>query len=204
MLLKLKDYERIYRVVNSIVKNEGADPSISCVFFSAYGAYILSKHYKLNAVPKAGLAAYHIGNNNDVILFGEKYECGFTGENDAFHCWVEVNGWVIDFMAPAFSQLNGGGKSIPSKMFQKPLTDMALSVNELREAGDFYLESTQESTAKHMQVLSTSMIYDDLAEICVQWFTKPPKNIQKTIGVADGKGNINPVSLTGNSVVGTW
>jgi len=204
MLLKLKDYERIYKVVNSVVKNEGADPSICCIFFSAYGACILSKHYNLNAVPKAGLAAYHIGGNNDALVFGEKHQGYFSGEGEAFHCWVEVDGWVIDFMAPAFSELNGGKKSIPSKMLQKPLTEMAASVHELRKTGDFYLESTTKSTEKHLKILSTSMAYGDLANLCVQWFKKYPKKMPKTIIIGDNKGNQNSVSLTGNSIAGEW
>ena len=204
MLLKLKDYERIYRVINSIVINENADPSISCIFFSVYGSYILSKHYKINAFPKAGLAAYHIGTNNDVIMFGEEYDGIFTGERDAFHCWIEADGWVIDFMAPAFPQLKSVRSSIDSKMFQKPLSSMAASAHELRHSGDFYLESTSKSTVKHMSVLSESPVYSDLAEICVQWFTRPPKNIQTNIIIGDAKGNKNSVALVGNSITDTW
>ncbi len=204
MLLKLKDYERIYRAINSIIKNEDADPSISCIFFSAYGSYILSKHYKIDATPKAGLAAYHIGFNNDAILFGEEHEGSITGERDAFHCWVEADGWVIDFMSPAFPQLKNINSPITSKMFQKPLSEMASSISGLRKSGDFYLESTPISTAKHMQVLSRSMAYSDLAEICAQWYKKPPKKIPRTIAVGDAKGNKNPVHLIGNPVVGAW
>jgi len=204
MLLKLKDYERIYLVINSILKNESADPSICCIFFSAFGSYLLSKHYKIDAVPKAGLAAYHLGVNNDLFVFGEEYEGALTGERDAFHCWVEAEGWVIDFMAPAFPQLDTTGNSIPSRMFQKPLNDMASSINEVQSLGDFYLESTSASTEKHMQVLSTSKAYGDLAEICSQWFKKYPRKMCKTIAVANEKGSLTPVHLTGNSIIGRW
>lgn len=204
MLLKMKDYERIYKVVNSIVKNEGADPSICCVFFAAYGAYILEKHYQVSASPKAGLAAYHTGINDDVILFGQENEGALTGELDSFHCWVEAEGWAIDFMAPAFSQLNNISNAISAKMFQKPLSTMAPSLIDLHVTGDFYLESSSASTAKHMQVLSTSMAYEDLAEICSQWFTKSPKKIKKSIQVGNAKGSLNAVYLSGNSIAGVW
>ena len=204
MLLKMKDYERIYKIVNSIVKNEGADPSISCIFFAAYGAHILESHYKVSASPKAGLAAYHTGNNNEVICFGQEHEGVLTGELDNFHCWVEADGWVIDFMAPAFTQLKTVKQVVPAKMFHKTLSTMAATFEGLNSAGDFYLESSPASTAKHMQLLSTSMAYKDLAEICSQWFTKPPKKIKKSIQVSDAKGNLNTVKLSGNSIVGAW
>ncbi|WP_205738505.1 DUF2026 family protein [Billgrantia endophytica] len=199
----MKDYERIYKVVNSIVKNEGADPAVCCIFFSAYGSYILSQHFKLNAQPKAGLAAYHVGNN-DVVVFGEETERGLTGGNDAFHCWVEADGWILDFMAPAFSRLPNTRSSIPPKMFQKPLSAMASSPLELATPGGFYVEASPASTAKHMSILTQSMAYGDLAEICSAWFKKAPKKMIQEIGIADASGNQNMVSLTGRNLVGAW
>lgn len=204
VLIKLKDYERIYKVVNSIVKNEGADPSVCCIFFSIYGSYILSEHFKLNAQPKAGLAAYHVGGNNDVIVFGEETETGLTGGKDAFHFWVEADGWILDFMAPAFSQLSNGRSSIPPKMFQKPLSAMASSPHELVIPGDFYVESSPASTAKHMSILTQSMAYGDLAKICSTWFKKAPKKMLQEIGIADASGKQNAVSLSGKNLVGAW
>jgi len=49
-----------------------------------------------------------------------------------------------------------------------------------------------------------SLAYSDLAEICKQWYKKPPKNMLKTIQIGDAKGNMNSVSLTGHSVIGAW
>ena len=203
MLIKLKDYERIYKVINSIVRNEGADPSVCCIFFSAYGAYILSKHFKVNAYPRAGLAAYHLGGVGNALIFGEECEGGFTGENEAFHCWVEADGWAIDFMAPAFSLIDKK-MAIPPKMFQKPLSEMAESPFDLAQSGDFYLSSTPEVTARKMSILSKSMAYSDLADICAQWFKKSPKKMHKSIPIADAKGNQNNVPLLGRSVIGRW
>jgi hypothetical protein len=151
VLIKLKDFERIYKVINAVVINEGADPSVCCIFFSYFGSQILSDHFKLNAQPRAGLALYRVGGENDVIVFGEETENGFTGEEEAFHSWIEVDGWILDFMAPAFSQLNNCRSSVPPKMFQKPLEKMSSSPFELVEPGDFYLEATPASTAKQYE-----------------------------------------------------
>lgn len=204
MLIKLKDFERIYKVINSVVKNEGADPSVCCIFFSYFGSRILSDHFKLSAQPRAGLALYHVGGKNDVIVFGEEAETGFTGEKEAFHSWIEVDGWVLDFMAPVFSQLNNGRSSIPPRMFQKPLEKMSSSPFDLAGPGDFYLEASSASTAKHMSILTESQAYKDLAIICSRWFRKAPKRMPPKIGIADGKGSQNSVSLDGRNLVGAW
>ena len=204
MLLKFKDYGRIYKVINSIIKSEGGDPSACCVFFGVYGANILSKHYKINATPKAGLAVYHIGNDNRAITFGEEHEGSLTGENKAFHCWIEANGWVIDFMAPAFPQLDVIKDPISSKMFHKPLSDMASSPYNLKNPGDFFLHSTSSSTDKHLQFLSTNKIYKDLDVVCSSWYVKPPKKIPKTFSVNNSKGDQITYHLSGNQNEGTW
>lgn len=204
MLIKLKDYVRIYKVINSVVKNEGADPSICCLFFSSYGAYILSKHFKIEAHPKAGLAAFNVGSEKEILLFGEKESGRLTGDKEAFHCWVEANGWVIDFMAPAFREIKTDSISIPSKMFQKPISEMSDSPFDLASPGDFYLESSPISTAKHMSVLSTKPAYGDLAEICAKWFRKSPRTMHSSIGIADQKGSQNKVALSGQQVIGAW
>jgi len=52
--------------------------------------------------------------------------------------------------------------------------------------------------------VSSSLAYSDLAEICKLWYKKPPKKMQKEIQIGDAKGNLNSVSLIGNTVIGTW
>lgn len=204
MLIKWTDYERIYRVINSILLNENADPTVCCVFFSAFGSYILKQHFGIDAFPRAGLAAFHLGNQ-DILAFGEEENGVPTGEKDAFHCWLEADGWVIDFMAPAFSQIGVvKNQNIPPKMFQKPSSQMSSSLNDLNMTGDFYVESTPETTAKHMQILSTRPAYADMAEIAVQWFKKSPKKMATICGIGDQNGRVKSVPLTGARLTGTW
>ena len=168
----------------------------------------MEKHYKIKAKPKAGLAAYHIGADNDAIVFGEyDAEGKLTGNGSSFHCWVEAKGWLIDFMAPTFPELykkSGKKNSIPSNMLQKPLGKMALSVNSLEKSGDFYLEYSAVTTAKKMSILSSSPAYSDLAEICVQWYRKPPKKMIKEITIKDQNGQNMSTSLKGRTIVGAW
>lgn len=204
MILKWTEYERIYQVINSVLENEGADPSEACIFFSTYGSYILSKHYGLEATPKAGLAVYRIGEQDEILAFGTIQNGTLSGDGDAFHCWVEVDEWAIDFMAPAFSQLPQDKFKIPPKIFQKQLSKMSPSPSELNAPGDFFLSSSPASTAKHMSVLTKSLAYGDLAKICADWYVKPPRKIKKAIQIGDGKGKLNSVSLKGQRLVGTW
>jgi len=205
MKIKLKDYERVYKTINAILLNEDADPTVACTFFSFYGAYILREHYKIDAHPLAGLCLYHVGGENNILTFGKVVGDQLVSDVDAFHSWVVGEGWLFDFMAPAFSDIpNARGFNIQSKMIQKPLSAMASSVSELKSEGDFYFESYPEVMKNRMEYLSSSLAYSDLAEICRQWYKKPPEIMPETIQIGDSKGNLNPVSLAGNSVVGAW
>ncbi|HCJ73685.1 MAG TPA: DUF2026 domain-containing protein, partial [Agrobacterium sp.] len=129
MLIKQTDYQRIYRVINSLLLAQNADPASASMYFSTFGAFILQQHYKVKAVPKGGLAAYNLGGK--VLLFADHRDDGYvTGAGENFHCWIEADGWAIDFMAPAFAD-SARGLSVPAKMFQRPLSAMASSINDL-------------------------------------------------------------------------
>jgi len=156
MKIKLRDYERIYKTINAILINEKADPTVACTFFSFYGAYILKEHYKIDAHPVAGLCMYHMGGNNNVLSFSKLENDRFVTDVDAFHCWVVGDGWLFDFMAPAFTDLpNCKQFGIQPKMIQKPLTAMADSVSDLQAAGDFYFESSADVLKNRMGYLSS-------------------------------------------------
>lgn len=205
MKIKLWDYERIYKTINAIILNEKALPTAACTFFSFYGALILREHYKIDAQPVAGLCMYRIGGDNNVITFGKKVEDKIVASTEAFHCWVEGEGWLFDFMAPNFSDFAlNNSYPIESKMMQKPLVSMVESSQDLIAEGDFYLESNYEVLKDRMNYLSSSSAYGDLGRICKQWYVKPPKNMLKTIQIGNSKGKVSSVSLTGNSVVGAW
>ena len=203
MKIKLKDYERIYKVINTIILNENADPTVACTFFSFYGAQILREHYKIDAQPVAGMCFYHMGEDN-ILSFGKLNDGYFVSDIDAFHCWVVVDGWLIDFMAPTFTDINAGNKSFKPKMMQKKLSDMSLSIESLSEEGDFYFESNPQVLENRINYLSSSLAYSDLGEICSQWFKKPPKKMQKSIQVGDGKGHLNTISLVGKNITEAW
>lgn len=182
-----------------MVINEEVSPEISCVLFSFWGAYILKKHYDLNALPKAGLAAYHIGGDNNASIA--------VGKAEPFHCWVEVDGWLIDFMAPFYSVLNKkqqNGQKILPKMMQKRLSDMATSLSDVKKTGDFYLEASNCVLSEKYEVIANTPVYGDLAGVCSHWYKKPPKNIKHKMIIEDQGGNLTNILLQGENIYGSW
>jgi hypothetical protein len=204
MKIKLKDYERIYKTINSIVINENEDPTVSCTFFSFYGAHILREHYKMDAYPVAGMCFYHIGGDNSILSFAKLDGDNFSSDTDAFHCWVVVDDWLIDFMAPAFSDIKTGSVPIKAKMMQKPLSAMVSSISDLTKEGDFYFEANTEVFKNRKEYLNSSLTYSDLSTICSQWYKKPPKKMNSMIQIGDSKGHLNSIFLQGNSITETW
>jgi hypothetical protein len=202
MLIKQSDYHRIYRVINSLLHNEKADPATASMYFSTFGAFILKQHYKLDAAPKGGLAAYNLGGT--VILFADHREDGYvTGAGENFHCWVEADGWAIDFMAPAFSE-SAKGLALPSRMFQRPLSSMAASINDVSNPGDFFLQHEPRAMAGHFADWQKHGMIGDLATVAAKWFRKSPKQMPASISIEGPGGKLNTVSLRGNALSGAW
>ena len=199
MIIDSTEYERIYKIINSMVLNEGLSPDVSAILFSFFGAQILKKHYDLNALPKAGIAAYQLGDGEGSKVVAD--------ETQSFHCWVEVDGWLIDFMAPCFSTLtpvNENGLKIQPRMMQKPLSNMSDSVSELKKAGDFYLEANNAVLAKKYTVIKNTPLFGDLADVCSHWYNKPPKGIINNMVIEDQDGELTSIPLQGETVIGAW
>jgi len=200
MLIKQSDYHRIYRVINSLLVNENANTAVAGMYFSTFGAFILRQHYGMTATPKSGLAAYNLGGTR--ILFADQREDGYvTGAGENFHCWVEADGWAIDFMAPAFSQ-SASELRVPSKMFQRPLSAMASSINDLEQSGDFFYQSEPQASARRFADWHKHAMIGDLASVAANWFRKSPKQMPKSLSIASEPGKSVP--LLGNALSGAW
>ena len=182
-----------------MVLNEGVAPDVAGVLFSFFGAQILKNHYDLNALPKAGIAAYQLGEGEGSKLV--------IGEAEEFHCWVEVGGWLIDFMAPSFLDMRAvkeNGLKIPSKMMQKELSSISISMDHLKQPGDVYLEAKNEVLMDKYAELKNTPVFADLADVCSHWYNKPPKGIIASMVIEDQDGALTNVPLQGESVVGSW
>jgi len=202
MLIKQSDYHRIYKVINSLLTAENADPATASMYFSTFGAFILKQHYKLDAAPKGGLAAYNLANK--LLLFADHREDGYvTGAGENFHCWVEAEGWMIDFMAPAFPQ-SAGDPSLPSRMLQQPLSSMAASINDLHTSGDFCCQHEPQAMARNFADWQKHAAIGDLASVAAKWFRKAPRQMPGSISIEAGKGDTRTVPLVGNMLSGSW
>lgn len=202
MLIKQSDYHRIYRVIHSLLSANNADPATAAMYFSTFGAFILEHHFKIKAKPKGGLAAYNLGGT--LMLFADHREDGYvTGAGENFHCWVEADGWVIDFMAPAFAQA-APELAVPPKMFQRPLSAMASGINDLKQSGDFFYQVEAEAMSRRFADWHKHGAIGDLASVAAGWFRKSPRQMPGSLVIGNNDGETKTVTLSGNMLVGSW
>lgn len=180
----------------------------SCIYFAVFGALILESHYKIRANPVAGVAGFRVGHDDDeVLMFAEFAEGGLVSSSNGFHCWVEAEGWLIDFMAPVFPQLMteiGHSKPCERKMMQKRFPLAASSTRSLQAVGDFICVPDLKHTNEIVSDFQSKPANADLAQISVNWFKRPPKKMLKEIPISDGKGKVNRVQLIGGMLDGIW
>ena len=204
MLVKLSDYERIFQIISAIVESEDGDPTHSCVQYSLFGATILVDHFGPDAKIRCGLATYHLGEDDQVLCFGEKKSSGVLSTNEGFHCWVEVNGWLLDFMAPKFGEIKKTDFTARPRMFQKRFSEMAEHPNDMTHAGDFFLKHNPELSESLMMPIVEHRGIQDLARLCSRWFRKAPKRIQMTAATVDQNGKMRQLTLKSVSIKSNW
>ena len=205
-LIPLSDYERITSVIYSILKSENANVAKSCSFFSIVGALILDKFYKVTAMPVAGVAAYKVFNDGPIIMFAENNGEELVCTSNGFHCWVEVEGWVFDFMTPFFNLLLGDSTSLhcPSKMMQKNVESASEDLDSLKNIGDFCVFEEPGLMNKLINDFQSKPALTDLAQLCIEWYKRPPKKIQKYMYIQDQNKNTNKVPFLKKSIIGAW
>lgn len=206
-VIPLPDYERIFRVIYSVI-DEHANTPHACIFFALVGAAILETKYKIQATPVAGAAAFAVdGKSGTVSTFGQVLGSQFVPSEDHFHCWVQSRGIVLDFMAPLFreSLATFGHKiAVPRRMFQKPLREMASSILDIRGEGGFFLQPDPELTCDVIKSFSERPMNKDLANACLNWYARPPKRLSANMGIRDDEGKTYLLSPRGPSVEGVW
>jgi len=55
-----------------------------------------------------------------------------------------------------------------------------------------------------MNFFASSQLNIDLAEICCNWYRKPPLKMKKSITIGDGTGNFKEVPLKSFKITGNW
>jgi|SRR5450830_124474 len=207
-LLPLADYQRIFRVIHSVLDSVEANIPAASFFFSVTAAQILKKFYKMNAFPVAGAAFYLVSKDGSGALsFGEIDGETVTSNSDAFHCWVQCEGVALDFMAPVFQELlvaAGHPMAVPRQMFQKDLTRMCTAPNALQVQGDFRLEPNLALTRDLLQQFMNKAALSNLSQVCLEWYRKPPKELDSDLLMQAAEGPGTSIKLSRLQVVGVW
>jgi Protein of unknown function (DUF2026) len=206
--LTLVDYQRIFQVAHGIIGKLGKNKAKSCVFFSMVGAFILQKYHGCSARPVAGSAYYKL-DESDIVLAvadpGKKFES--SSLEGGFHCWVETNGWCVDFTAPLFPEMMldaGSTSKYDRKMFQKPITSMAVSPYSLEHPGDYFLDVDATLTRELLRLNADRDDVGDLINIALAWYRKSPKTIAREMSIMNDLGEVTRLSLDAPAIVGVW
>jgi hypothetical protein len=195
-----KVYDRIFQVIYTIVSNAKGDTSKSCLYYAYVGSNILKKYYKISAKPVAGAAAYYICDKDTVLAFGEKNDEILESSIDKFHCWVEVNNFVIDFMAPVIGA--SFGVKIQPNMCIKLKGELITTLNDMKIKGKFLIKPNDDLT-KHYFSENIPLLAKDLSEIAIKWFEKPPKPLAINSMMLDNHGNICNLEIKGPNTIGS-
>jgi hypothetical protein len=207
--IPLRDYQRIFRVLKSVLDSTDAKTEQTSVFFSMAGAFLVQQVYKKRCQPVAGAAYYRLDDESGTVLSfadqDEKHDEHSSGKG--FHCWVLCEGYIIDFMAPLFREslhARGFPGNCSRKMFQKPLSAMMDSPLLMRKPGDFYMLPNVELTRKASEEFYASAEAKNLLNICMHWYKKPPKNVDRQLSIQSNDGKITHLTLSELSVTGSW
>lgn len=207
LLITLPDFERIFRTIHGVLLNEQGDPSRACLFFGTIGAAILREHHRLDAQAVAGLSMYKLDLSSDVLALAAHTDGAVTAAEHGFHCWVECEGWVLDFSSALFREmLAAAGKQrlCTRQMFQKPGSGQAVSPEALTSPGDFFCKADTELTATLLAEFHSRPAYNDILDICLQWYRPSPKRMLESIGVGDAKGRVKSTQLSPLRLTGAW
>ncbi len=203
--ISFKDYERIYKTIHSIVEAEGGKVAHACLYFSIMGAYLLNEHYRLHAKVYGGGAIYQLGGDKRKLMFGEIKDNVFTSGPDGFHLWIEVDGWLIDFMAPNFPLLPTESNSgLETRLLMLPLTENKNRLSNFSEGNEFLLLHNNALANEVIDQFFSYPANKDFLDIAINWFCKPSKKMKKGLELCDQNGCSKPVAFTGRSLIGAW
>jgi len=205
--LPLTDYQRIFRVLKTVLDAADANPAHPSVFFSMAGAYLIEQHYKKRCQPVAGAAFFRVDDDAGAVLpFADKDHEDLSSDK-GFHCWIMCDDYILDFTAPLFReslQALGSAGSCSRKMFQKPRSAMSDSPLLMHEPGDFHMLPNVDLTRKILSEFFANERNNDLVKTCAHWYRKPPKDILRQATMTSNDGTVSHLTLSSLSLVGAW
>ena len=188
--ITLNDYQQIFNIIHSVYNGIENNREANCMFYNLAGSIILKKKYSIKADPIIGAACFRLIKYPDPLLvLGINNNGMLESTLDSFHCWIDVNQYVIDFTAPLFNEYVIKAKGqyiIPRKMFLKEKSKMS---NKFIEVGDFIVKPNRQLTDIKIEEGLKNRSVSDLINICLDWYKKPPLN------------PINSYKISANSVI---
>lgn len=203
--LTLPEYNRIYEVIYSVLEGRANTP-FACTFFATAGALILNKHYKIPARAVAGAFLLCTDPAPSVISIAKNENGMVASDRDGFHMWVQTETYVIDFMAPIFRESVGGkgySISVPRRMFQRPLSTEAESIDKLHVPGDYFTIPNIELTDELVDSLLDRDGSVDLLKTVDRWFKKYPKKLDD-MSLLNDLGEVHRLTLRAPRISGAW
>lgn len=208
MALPLRDYERAFRVIHSVIGGADGTPETACVIFSCVGAYFLSKLYGIKSHVVAGAALFRVHPSADNIMV-----IGAMDENnrpcstvERFHMWVESQTHVFDFQAPLFkntlSAQSPGSPAVPARMFQRGIVEETDGSFDM--VGDFALYPNPKLTHDLTEHFFDRQLNIDVLKVCEAWFRKPPAPISPTFSMMSEQGEVKTMALSPIRLDSAW
>lgn len=204
--LTIHEYEQIFRTIHGFLLSKNADASKSCLFFSIVGSVLLKQYHAMDkAIAVIGTAEYNLRTPNNIChVFGKIENRKLISTSTAFHSWVEVDGWIIDFSAPLFGDMvseEQAGAKIPSFMFQK--IDVP-SLPDLTIPGVYFHNPDPELS--HRLKCAFVEVEQNMEHItlCVKWYKPVPIEMPSLKQLSMATGTISEIKLSPRRVVGEW
>jgi hypothetical protein len=203
--LSFEEYERIHQVLRALMDGTDSNTAAGCRFFAAGGAAIIREHLQLDAALVSGSAFLCTETTplNGVCVSSRTGDTVATDSKN-FHCWIECQGYFIDFMAPVFREANeraGHRQRIPRRMFQRPITSVPEDPWGFRRVGDFYYGVNPELTEVFRK--EKAMGEQLLTDAALAWFTHPPAPIAPTYDIPWGGGSMR-ARIRPSEINGAW
>jgi hypothetical protein len=205
-LLPLADYQRIYEVAYSVLETSGiAATHRSCIFFAAVGTMILRDRYGLPATISAGSLALMVDEEMaNIVVYGREENGVFVSDKDAFHAWVECDGWLIDFMSPimgAALKEDGRDNNIPRRMLQKHLGEREAALGNIQHIGEYFIR--HDAALVENLLDAQGVQFANLMSICMSWFRRPPEPMA-SLAMGESHGSPRLLVARAPSIEGVW
>lgn len=203
--LTFAEYERAHQVLRALLDATESNTAAGCRFFAADGAALLREHFALDAKLVAG-AAYLCTETAPRFGVCLSSRTGDTVDTDQhnFHCWIDCQGYYVDFMAPVFREAIAQAshtRRVPRRMFQRAIASVPNDPWNFQRAGDFYYYVNPSLTElfTHEKASGEAL----LTNSALAWFSRPPTPIAPTYNLAWSGGD-RKVRLRPSEISGEW